>query len=151
MNTEPTRYWEDLQPGETFVSSERQISEREIIEFSRRYDPQYFHVDPEKARESRFGELIASGIQVIAEWRILEHQCTGDVRWICGIGWDGVRWKLPLRAGDRVRSRSELQSKRPSGTDRGRGITVHRYSLLNQDDEEIFHCTSTALVERRPG
>ena len=33
----------------------------EIIRFGKLYDPQYFHVDPEAAKHSHFGGLVASG------------------------------------------------------------------------------------------
>ena len=150
MSTEPTRYWEDLEPGETGESHELSISEDEITSFAFRYDPQYFHVDPTLAKRSHFGEVVASGIHILAMWRILDHEISRDVRWMCGIGWDNLRWNKPMRAGDRVRARSELLEKRESSSDPSRGVVVLRYSLLNQDDEEIFYCTSTNLVERRP-
>ena len=59
---EPTRYWEDLEVGEHFTSRSRTVSETEIVEFATRYDPQYFHMDPEAAMESIFGEVVASGL-----------------------------------------------------------------------------------------
>lgn len=149
MNSTPHRYWEDLEPGETFVSREMLVTQEEIIEFANRYDPQYFHNDAELAKDSHFGEVVASGIHILALWRILDHEITGDVRWMCGIGWDNLRWNIPMRAGDRVRARAECLSKRESSSDSARGIVVYRYSLLNQDDEELFYCDSTNLVERR--
>jgi acyl dehydratase len=51
------KYWEDF--SHTF-------SEQEIVAFGRQYDPQPFHIDPEKARGSPFGGLIASGWQTCA-------------------------------------------------------------------------------------
>lgn len=146
----PHRYWEDLVVGEEFTSSPRQVSQDEIVDFASRYDPQYFHMDPEQARSSHFGEVVASGVHILAIWRILDHQITGDVRWMCGIGWDNLRWNRPLRAGDRVRAYARCLDKRPSGSDPTRGIAVYRYALLNQRDEQVFWCDSTNLVERRP-
>jgi acyl dehydratase len=148
--TGPTRYWEDLRVGERFTSRERTIGENEIIEFASRYDPQYFHVDPEEARRSVFGEVVASGVHNLAIWRQLDHEITGDIRWICGVAWDDFRWKLALRAGDTVHVTAECLSKRASGSDTGRGIAVYRYTMVNQDGLEIFHMDSTNLVERRP-
>lgn len=149
MSEEPTRYWEDLEPGEVYVSREMTVTLDEIIDFANRYDPQYFHNDAELAKKSHFGEVVASGIHILALWRILDHEITGDVRWMCGIGWDNLRWNKPMRAGDRVRARAECLSKRESSSDAARGIVVYRYSLLNQHDEELFYCDSTNLVERK--
>ena len=147
---EATRYYEDLDVGETHVSSPRTVSEEEIVDFARRYDPQYFHVDPDAAESHpQFGEVVASGIHILALWRQLDHEITGDIRWICGIEWRELRWHKPLKAGDAVRARAELLSKRPSSSNPERGIVEYRYSMLNQDDEEVFWCLSTNLVERQ--
>lgn len=144
------RYYEDLVIGEVRESSARRITLDELLEFARRYDPQYFHADPVAAGESIFGEVIASGIHSAALWRALDHEISGDIRWICGVAWEEVRWPHPVRAGDSVRARAETLAKRPSGKDPGRGIVELRYSLLNQRDEIAFTCRSINLVERRP-
>lgn len=148
--TEPHRYWEDLVPGERFTSRSRTVTQDEIVEFARRYDPQYFHTDPEQARHSVFGEVVASGVHNLAIWRQLDHEITGDIRWICGVAWDDFRWKRALRAGDSVFVTAECVSKRESGSDPRRGIAVYRYTMINQDGAEIFHMDSTNLVERKP-
>jgi acyl dehydratase len=144
------RYYEDLVIGEVRESSARRISLDELLEFATRYDPQYFHADPVAARESIFGEVIASGIHSAALWRALDHEISGDIRWICGVAWEDVRWPHPVRAGDSLRARAETLTKRPSGKDPARGIVELRYSLLNQRDEIAFTCRSINLVARRP-
>jgi acyl dehydratase len=144
------RYYEDLVIGEVRESSARRISLDELLEFATRYDPQYFHADPVAARESIFGEVIASGIHSAALWRALDHEISGDIRWICGVAWEDVRWPHPVRAGDSLRARAETLAKRPSGKDPARGIVELRYSLLNQRDEIAFTCRSINLVARRP-
>src|SRR2546421_9929951 len=57
------RYFDDFSEGETLDLGTVTISEAEIIAFGRQYDPQPFHVDPEAARASPFGGVIASGWQ----------------------------------------------------------------------------------------
>jgi acyl dehydratase len=144
------RYLEDLKAGETAESAPRQVTESELLAFARLYDPQYFHSDPEAARASSFGGLIASGIFTMAIWRALDHQMAPDIAWICGVAWDDVRFPLPVRPGDTLRARSCCLSARASGKDRTRGIAVFHYELVNQRDELVFTCRSTNLIERRP-
>lgn len=144
------RYYEDLVIGEVRESSARRISLDELLEFATRYDPQYFHADPVAARESIFGEVIASGIHSAALWRALDHEISGDIRWICGVAWEDVRWPHAVRAGDSLRARAETLAKRPSSKDPARGIVELRYTLLNQRDEVAFTCRSINLVARRP-
>ena len=125
------------------------VTGQEIIDFASKYDPQYFHVSAEEARRSHFGELVASGVHILALWRILDHEISGNIRWMCGIAWDNLRWNTPMRANDRVHATARFISKRESSSDPGRGIAVYRYALVNQRGEELFYCTSTNLVERR--
>ncbi len=144
------RFFEDIVIGEVRESKSRMVSKEELIEFATRYDPQYFHADPLAAQGSIFGELIASGIHTVALWRILDHEISGDIRWICGVAWEEVRWPKPVRAGDSLRARAEPLAKRSSRTDPSRGVVECRYTLLNQRDDTVFTCRSINLVEIRP-
>ncbi len=148
--TVPHRYFDDLEVGEFAESTPTTVSEEEIVGFASRYDPQYFHTNPEAARSHpQFGGVVASGIHILAIWRQRDHEITGDIRWICGISWDDLRWNNPMRAGDTVCARAELIDKRVSRSKPDRGVVVYRYALVNQDDKELFYCTSTNYVERR--
>ena len=60
-----TIYFEDFEPGRTWELGSYTFTEESIIEFARQYDPQYFHTDPVKAKESVFGGLVASGWQTL--------------------------------------------------------------------------------------
>lgn len=143
------RFFEDLVLNEVATSGERLITEDEIVTFARQYDPQYFHADPEAAKASVFGGVVASGIHNLAIWRQLDHELAADIAWICGVGWDDMRMKTAVRPGDRVRVQAECVSKRRSQKDPGRGVVVYRYTLLNQKDEVVLTFLSTNLVECR--
>ena len=53
--------FKEITPGAVFRAGPRSVIEFEIIEFARRYDPQFFHIDPVRAAASRWGGVIASG------------------------------------------------------------------------------------------
>lgn len=146
----PSRHWEDLEVGETTRSRPLTVDENEMIAFANRYDPQFFHADGEAAKDTLFGGLIASGIYTAALWRMLDHQANGDVAWVCGVGWEEVRWSKAVRPGDVLVATSEVVSKRPSKSRPGVGIAVLRHALINQDEEAVFSFLSTDLVYRRP-
>ena len=48
------RYFEDFRVGEVVELGSRGISEQEIVAFAREFDPQPFHIDPVRARDSVF-------------------------------------------------------------------------------------------------
>lgn len=144
------RYYDDLKPGEVRLSTSREVQLDDMVEFARRYDPQYFHTDPAAARTSIFAETVASGIYTMALWRILDHQIAQDIAWICGIAWEDTRWPIALRAGDVIRARATCLSKRPSSTHSDRGIAIYLYELLNQRDEIVFTTRSINLIQTGP-
>lgn len=149
-NHAPNRYFEDLEVGETTVSSPLEVTAEEIVAFAARYDPQFFHVDPEAAGRSLFGGLVASGIHTCALWRIMDHEVNGDIAFVCGVGWEEVAWPCAVRPGDVLRARSRLLSTRPSRSRPGIGIAVFRHEVVNQEDAVVLSFTSTDLVYRRP-
>ena len=144
------RYYEDLVVGVVEESGKRTVTREELIAFASQYDPQYFHADETAAKSSFFGDVIASGIHTMAIWRQLDHEIAQDIKWICGVAWDDVRFPKAVRPGDTLRAKAQCLSKRLSGSDPRRGVVVYQYTLLNQDDEVVFTCRSTNLVERKP-
>jgi acyl dehydratase len=125
------------------------VSEEELLAWAKRYDPQYFHSDPEAARSSVFAGLVAPGIYTAAIWRQLDHEINGDVRYICGNGWDEVRWPNPLRPGESVQACSEVLSLEPHPRHADRGRVLYAYRLQGEDGRLRMSMRSHNLVERR--
>ncbi len=55
------RYFEDYVEGDVHSFGSIAVEAAEIVAFAKRFDPQLFHVDPEAAKATPFGGLIASG------------------------------------------------------------------------------------------
>ncbi|GAA4739141.1 MaoC family dehydratase [Sphingomonas daechungensis] len=145
----PPRKFEDLQVGETRQSQTRTVTVDEIVRFAREYDPQWFHSDPDAARESHFGEVVASGVHVLAIWRQLDHTMNSDIDFVCGIGFDEFRLEHALRPGDTVIARSEVLELKPSSSRNDRGTAITQYFLTNQRGETVLRFRSINLVYRR--
>ncbi len=144
-NTHKRRYG-DLIVGDVRESQPLTVALEPMLEFARRYDPQYFHTDPVAARDSIFGQVVASGIYTMALWRQLDHEISGDIDWICGVAWENVRWPNPVRVGDALRARAECLAKRPSHKHGDRGVVECGYALLNQTGQLVFAARSINLV-----
>lgn len=145
----PPRMFEDLNVGEQRTSPPRTVSEEEMVRFAREYDPQWFHSDPEAAKESTFGEVVASGVFVLAIWRQLDHQINSDIDFVCGIGFDEFRLEKALRPGDTVTAHSEIVELIPSKSRSDRGTAITQYRLTNQDGDTVLRFKSINLVHRR--
>jgi acyl dehydratase len=122
----------------------------EIVAFAKEYDPQPFHTDPALARESVFGELVASGWHTAAI--TMRLRVTGELQlaggWV-GLGVESMRWPKPVRPGDTLRAEMEVLEKRESQSKPDRGIIRVRTSTFNQNDELVFETITAQIVERR--
>ncbi len=120
--TDPIHF-EDLRVGQRFQSRPVAISEEEIIRFARDNDPQYFHVDPEAARKSLFGGLVASGWQTGAlTLRLLLSDCGLDF-FSGAVGVDArIAWRRPVRPGDELHIAGEITNLKDSGSQPEHGI-----------------------------
>ncbi|MCP3952776.1 MAG: hypothetical protein GY697_11260 [Desulfobacterales bacterium] len=58
--TPQARYLEDYVEGSVHAFGPVTITEDEIVQFGKKFDPQLFHTDPEGAGETVYGGLIAS-------------------------------------------------------------------------------------------
>lgn len=144
------RYLDDLVVGEERVSKAVQVSENEIIEFAKKFDPQPFHIDPEAAKNSLFGGLIASGTHTLAYWRKMDDEINGDIAYICGLEYENVKLITPLRPGDNMFLRSKIIEARPSKSKPDRGIVKIAYRVFNQNDETLATLTCASLVKTNP-
>ena len=144
------RYIEDFVAGERHVSSTFELTEQEIVEFARKYDPQYYHLDSEAARDSPFGSLIAAGCQSIAlAWKLGQRTGLFDGLEMLGLGLDEVRWVRPVYAGDTVRVEFFLLESRPSKSRADRAVAKFRYEMKNQRDETVLTLTMLQIARRR--
>lgn len=77
-------------------------------------DPQFIHVDPERAAQTPFGGTIAHGFLSLSmlSYFALEGTGTSVEGAVMGInyGFDKVRFIAPVRVGKRIRGRSKLLS-----------------------------------------
>jgi acyl dehydratase len=146
----PTRYFEDFEAGETIELGNVEVSEDEIVEFARRYDPQVFHVDAERAKDSIYGGLIASGWHTAALcMRLLVDGVFGDSSAMGSPGVDELRWLKPVRPGDVLAGRLTVLERVPSRSKPDRGIVRFRAELDNQHGETVLRFDALAMMGRR--
>ena len=144
-------YFEDFSVGRVFDSGTRQLSEQDILGFAREYDPQYFHTDPEAAKQSIFGGLIASGWQTVGVcMRLMCDSYLLETSSLGSPGVDAVRWVKPVYPGDTLRMRATVIAAKPSSSKPDRGMATMRCEVFNQKDELVMHMQSMQMMGRRP-
>ena len=148
------RYFEDYTEGAVYEFAEKiSVSESDIIRFAKEFDPQYFHLDPEAAKNSIYQGLIASGGQTIAiAFRLYVQNFLPGKASLGSPGMDEVRWFKPLRPGDVLRARVTLLSAKPSQSKKDRGTFTSLVETINQKDEVIMsHKAINIVLKRNPG
>lgn len=145
------RWFEDYVPGAVHEFGSITVDETELVEFARRYDPQYFHTDAEAARGSMFGGLIASGWHTGSMcMRMLVDHYLSSVASLASPGLDELRWLAPVRPGDRLSTRVTVQDARRSASRPDRGIVRSLVEVMNQDGVVVMSVKAVNLLLTEP-
>lgn len=144
------KYLEDFVLGEVEKVGEHLLTQEEIIEYAKRWDPQFFHIDPEAANKSVFQGLTAAGTHLIAitVLHLVTHQPRVSV--LAALGWDDVRFLGPARPDDTLTLTRECLEIRPSKSKLDRGIVRNKLTLNNQKGQSLLSYVDTILVAKRP-
>jgi acyl dehydratase len=146
----PDLTFEDFEPGQVYELGSATVTEDEIVAFAREFDPQPFHLDPEAAKESVFGGLIASGWHTGAMWMRLyvDSMLIGSsAQGSPGI--EDLRWLAPVRPGDTLTGRLTVLEAAPSTRRPDRGTVRIRGEMVNQDGVTVLSMISRGHFRRR--
>jgi acyl dehydratase len=143
-------YFEDYVVGTVHEFGSIAVEESEVIDFARRFDPQPFHIDPEAAKQSVFGGLIASGWHTAAMMMgmIVEHYLAQSAS-LGSPGIDELRWLKPVRPGDTLTARVTVLESRRSRSKPDRGIVYSLIEVLNQHQEMVMTLKALNLIRCR--
>ena len=153
MSSDGLRYFEDFAVGEVVeLGSYPPLSEAEIVAFARQWDPQPFHLDPERAKQSMFGGLVASGWHTgaIAMRLLVDGLLSGSASQ-GSPGLDHLRFRRPVRPGDVLSGRYTVVAVAPSASRPRLGKVTGRTELINQDGEVALSMEATGFYLRREG
>ena len=141
------RYFEDYPIGAIFDCGSIAVDQTEMIAFAGRYDPQYFHTDPDAAKESTFGALIASGWQTAAlTMRLLVESYLSSVASLGSPGIDELRWTKPVRPGDVLHVKVNVFDAKRSRSKPDRGIVRSLIEVSNQSGESVMSFKAINLL-----
>jgi acyl dehydratase len=133
------RYFEDYVVGLVHESGSITVEEEEIIDFAKRFDPQVFHTDPEGAKKTSFGGLVASGWHTSGlVMRLLVENYFSKVANLSSPGLDEVRWLKPVRPFDKLSVRATVQMAMQSRTKPDRGVLRSLIEVMNQRHETVM-------------
>lgn len=144
------RYFEDYVAGSSHEFGSIVVEEAEMIAFGKRFDPQVFHTDPEAAKETIFGGLIASGWHTAGlVMRLIVEHYLSHVASLASPGVDELRWHLPVRPGDELSLRVTITEARRSRSKPDRGIVHTFVEVLNQERQVVMSLKAMNMMRCR--
>lgn len=156
-----TRWFEDIIIDEDFPLGSHTFSAEEIVRFASLYDPQYFHIDPERAQHSHFGGLIASGWHTVSVGhRKMVDALFAEEERLRGLGQEpgvsgpspgvnAMEFKVPVRPGDTVTYTLTVTGKRPSNSIPGWGLLFNKLVAVNQHGDLVYRADLVGFSKLR--
>jgi acyl dehydratase len=143
------RYFDDLKVGDRFKSAPLKVTEKKLIDFARKFDPQMFHLSRKAAERTIFKGLAASGWHTAALTMRLFVETLNCAKGAIGLGVDKLRWPSAVRPGDVLTVETKILAMRISHSRPNYGIIRLRNVTTNQCGEVVQRMLATAMVRRR--
>ncbi|MGP0061688.1 MAG: MaoC family dehydratase [Beijerinckiaceae bacterium] len=154
-------FFEDLEIGQRVELESFTFEKPAMVAFAKKYDPQPFHVDEAAARKSHFGGLIASGWYTASVFmrQLIDNRDKFFAENLArssklpelgpSPGFNNLRWRAPVYAGDRLRFTSEIASKRVVSRP-GWGLVFIQNKAFNQDERFVYEFQGIGFWQLRP-
>jgi acyl dehydratase len=140
--------FEEFHAGQLIDGGAVAVSEEQIISFASQFDPQWFHIDLQRAGASRWNGLIASGWHTccMAMKLVVDNVLAGSESF-GSPGRTDLKWSSPVRPGDQLRLQIEVVDVRTARSRPTLGIVRWIWRMRNQHDAEVLSLAATSLFE----
>ncbi len=143
------RFYEDLIDQEHLDCQTVSITQEEIIDFAKKFDPQPFHVDEIVAKESIFDGLIASSLHTLSACTRVVVEAQGDIAIISGVGMDEAKMFNPVRPNDILSVEAWWTDFKQSKSKPDRGFATIKCNVTNQNGEPVVEYGYRYLIARK--
>lgn len=142
-------FMEDFSIGQAFTGGPVQLTAEQIIAFATDFDPQDFHTDPEKAKQTAFGTHVASGWHTAAlTMKMLVAAIPPMAGGMIGRTVENMTWPRPVFPGDTLTYEGKILDMRPTRNPE-RGIMRVQSLTRNQQGEVVMEMTCLVFAPRR--
>jgi acyl dehydratase len=145
-------WFDELKVGQVFDHAiRRTVTETDNVLFSTlTHNPAQLHLDAEYMKGTEFKQILVNSTFVLG---LMVGVSVGDTTLgtaVANLGWDEVRFPLPVFVGDTLRIETEVVELRQSQSRPDQGIVTFAHRAYNQRDELVAHCRRTGLQRKRP-
>ena len=156
-----TMWFEDINDDDSMELGQYCFTQEEIIKYNKEYDNQYFHTDPELAKHSHFGGIIASGWHtacvghrlMVDEIKSREEAMVaeGMIPGVSGPspGIKKMTFMQAVRPEDCISYKLTVTSKRASASLPGWGLLFSTIIATNQKGEQVFQSDVASFSKMR--
>lgn len=147
------KWFDELRLGEVFNHPiRRTVTETDNILFSSMtHNPAQLHLDEEYCRtQTEFGQRLVNSAFTLG---LMVGISVGDTTLgtaVANLGWDEVRFPMPVYHGDTLRVETEVIDLRESKSRPDQGIVTFAHRAYNQNGDLVAHCRRTGLQRKRP-
>jgi acyl dehydratase len=146
------RWFEELTPGlviDHVVT--RTITESDNTVFSTMtMNPQPLHLDESFAEQTEFGTRVVNSMFTLSLLIGLSVYETTLGTTVANLGFEDIRFPLPVIPGDSIRAQTEVVAARASSSRPTQGVVTFEHRAFNQRGELVALCRRSALMHRRP-
>jgi acyl dehydratase len=144
------RYFEDYIVGAVHEFGSISVEEQEVLDFGRRFVPLSYHTDPDLAKKSIYGGLVASGWHTAAlMMRLYTDNYLSKIANLGSPGGDELKWDKPVFPGDDLSIRVTVLETRRSESKPDHGIVHSFVEVLNQKGEVVMSVKMVNFVRSR--
>lgn len=138
--------FDNIEVGKVYKTKSYKVTKEKVIQYAKEFDPQYMHVDEEKAKEGRFKGIIASGLQTFSISMKLWIECDvfGDDI-IAGAGMKNIKFLRPVYPDDELHAFVEVTQKAEKTNETG--IVDLLLTTYNHKDEKVLEAELSALIK----
>ena len=132
--------------GQVFETKSLKLTKKDIMRFAKEFDPQYMHLDEEKAKQGRFNGIIASGIHTMAlSFKLWIEQGMYEEDVIAGTEMNNIKFIKPVYPGDELRTIVKVIDKKTKKSETG--ILTVLLSTYNKE-QKVFEGELSVLIKR---
>ena len=145
-------YFEEFSEGQVFEHAmTRTVTETDNVLFTTMtHNPAQLHLDEEYMRNTEYGQRLVNSVFTLG---LMVGISVGDTTLgtaVANLGWDEVRFPLPVFHGDTLRVETEVIALRDSKSRPDQGIVTFAHRAFNQRNELVASCKRSGLQRRRP-
>lgn len=140
--------FEDFTIGQSYETASYQMTKEKIQNFAREFDPQYMHLDEEKATSSSFGDIIASGMHTLnISFRLWIDLGIYGEDIIAGRGMEKLVFRKAVYPGDHLSVKVVVTEKKLLKN--GQGLVTVKMTTYNQKKERVLTASLSAMMKTK--